>query len=1028
MPSRAQNPTRLLAQIRSHDFTAQSDAELRHAVQELQPKAQAAKPDDLLTQCFAIVAEAVDRRLGVWRLFDDPSQPDFSGESVPLVLQSIADVVSQRRYRRPGDILLPAAFYQAARRQDSDHRLRFQATDEQILAGIHLYRGRVVQMDAGEGKTVAIAVAAALHALAGRRVHVITANEYLAERDASLLEAVYRSLGLTSGVLLGHMEAGERRHVYGSSIVYGAMRELGFDYLRDNLKATATECVQQPLDVAIADEADHALIDEAFTPLIISGNPMGGTRSAVRVNGAIADMIALQRIQILQMVNDSEKSNGEPKDQLSLLATLSLADPGNPALLRRGAAYPRLLRQARALAEDEHDALAAGLHYAIQPEKRYVTLTDQGRAYLEHRLGPIFDLAATEHGKTSNPVQQPPVRRQQGASAERPLARRYRLANQVSQALRAHLLLQRDVDYLVDDDSVVLIDPYTGRPKPDSIYQQGLQPAVEAREGVTVRPENETLAQISVSGLVSRYRGVAGITGTAASSAGEFRRKYGLEVAIVPPLHPPKRVNQPPLIYQTRQDKLAAVVDEVAIRHRTGQPVLVGTRTVEQSEELAHLLDERGIPHQVLNAVTTHAEAGIVHNAGTFGSVTVATHMAGRGTDILLEPGLDASIAKRTFDEVQRLLTSESTDVGLVDVTCPSQEQADVIYTKLCSTSTFTINRSADSCTLSVQPKGGTGGRTERTTLHVALGLCVIGTEVHDSSRITLQLNGRSGRQGQFGITKTFLSLEDRLVNLDAEVILKLTHCQAQDAAGRACYTGPDVSRRIQQLQDAADREGEAQRALMQDFAAELDRQTHLYHQRRQQVIALAADPDGITDLCHQATRRVVSRLYARHLGGGVDDDYAPRFARLQDELRQDFSADCSELYGTGLAEMPEALTALLAQRLARQAARAGNDVFPELARLLYLQVCSELWSGHLATLRDLLAVELLSSRNHKSAVAAYFRRCQDAWQTFWESADDEFLSRLTTMLLSVPDESATAPVVASTETERLLSQGGISP
>ena len=1028
MRPRTQNPSRLLARIRSHNLTEYSDSELRAAAQHLQSRAVAGTADDLLPECYAIVAEAIDRRLGVWRLFESSATTDLGGKDAPFVAETISDVATQRRYRRTGDILLPADFYQAVRRQDSHNRLRFRPTDEQVLAGIHLYRGRVVQMDAGEGKTVAIAFAAALRAIVGRRVHVITANEYLADRDSALLEPVYRSLGLSSGALLGYMEAGERRHVYGRSIIYGAMRELGFDYLRDNLKSDTTEFVQQPFDVAIIDEADHALIDEAFTPIIISGNPVGSTRSAVRVNAAVEDMVAVQFAIARELAEGLDASNSQSDDHIRLLATLSLAEPDNPWLQQHYATHPRAMPRIRALADDEHDTLITGLCYAINPDKRYVTLTDRGREYLEHLLGPIFDIPAPESGDAPDRGQEAPGGRRGKRSPERRRAQRYRLPNQVSQALRAHLLLQRDVDYLVDDEGVVLIDPYTGRPKPDSIYQHGLQSAVEAREGVIVRPENETLAQISVSGLVSRYRSVAGITGTAAPAAGELRRKYGLQVALIPPAQTAKRVSQPPLVYRSRLDKLAAVVNQVAARHSTGQPVLVGTRTVEQSEDMGRLLAERGIPHQVLNAVTTHAEASIVRDAGGLGAVTVATHMAGRGTDILLEPDLDSRIAGRCAGEIQRLLTDESTDVGLADIVCPSSEQADVFHTELSNVGLFVVDRSHDGCVLSARAIGDAGVRQGRATLHVGLGLCVIGTEVHDSSRITLQLSGRSGRQGQFGMTMTLLSLEDRLVIQDAEAILKLAHCQAQDAAGRPCYTGPDVSRRIQQLQEAADHEGEAQRALIQDYAAELDRQTHLCHQRRQQLIDLSSDPAGVILLCHQVTQRVASRLSARHLSVYVDDDYPVRFSLLQAEVWQDFGADCSDLYGTDLAEMPEALTALLSVQLDRQASRVGVAAFPELARLLFLQIGGELWSGHIANLQDLLAVELLSSRSHKSAVAAYISRCLDAWGAFRVSVDDEFLPRLATMPLSLSNESAPAPVSASSETGRLLALRNLTP
>ena len=1024
-----QAPAKLLARVRRRDIGLQSDGDLRAAVRRMQSRAADEPAEHLLPECFAIVAEAIDRRLGAWRLFDGNAPTDGDG-GTDIVVKMRAEVAWQSRYRRPGDILLPSEFYAAAWQQDEDGRLRFRATDEQLLAGIHLFQGRVVQMDAGEGKTVAIAFAATLHAVLGRGVHVITANDYLALRDATLLEPVYRSLGLISGAVPGYMEPGERRHVYRRNIVYGAMRELGFDYLRDNLKTSTGERVQPPLEVAIIDEADHALIDEAFTPLIISGNSQGGTRSAVRVKTAVADLIEQQRELARDLAGGLDSPGAVPAEHLRLLATLTLADPDSPLLRRHFAAHPHRMRQAWGLAEEDQPALIAGLCYAIAPGGRYVTLTDGGRDHLERRLGRIFDgLPVPETG--GDPGGSAFAPREVGGSPGRRGARRYGLANQVSQALRAHLLLQRDVDYLVDDDAVVLIDPHTGRPKPDSIYQHGLQQAVEAREGVTVRPESDTLAQISISGFVSCYEQVAGITGTADTAAGEFRRKYGLAVAVVPPVHPPLRVNRPPVVYLDRQAKLAAVLDEVAARHRTGQPVLVGTRTVEQSEELGGRLAERGIPHQVLNAVATHAEAGIVQGAGAFGAVTVATHMAGRGTDILLEPGLDGSIARKCAAQIHLLLNDATGDTGTVDICCPSPEQAVVLEIELASIADFQVRRvpvrSVGGCGLQVSLLDNSTGRTGRAMLDFALGLCIIGTEVHDSSRITLQLDGRSGRQGQFGLTQTLLSLEDRLVNLDAEAILKLGGSRGEDSAGRAFYSGPDVSRRIQQLQDAADREGEAQRALIQDYSAVLDRQTHLYHQRRQQVIDLASGPEGVAQegvaqLMQDALQFVASRVANRHLGSDIDGDYNLRFRQMHEELRRDYGLDCTSLYGTDLVFLPEAVAELISDVLERQANLVGSGDFPEVARLLYLQVCGELWPGHLATLRDLVAVQLLSGRNHKSSVAAYIRRSAEAWNAFRELVDEEFLSRLATLPAACPPGPTSRPISVSSETGRLLS------
>ena len=1093
MKPRQQTPAALLARIQGHDFASHSDAELRYAFTRLQSRASEATPDNLLPECFAIVAEAIDRRLGVWRLFDAESSPgsrcrEAGRANTEAITQAAAEVARQRAHRRQGEISLPAGFYQAARRQDAAGRMRFRPTDEQLLAGIHLFRGRVAQMDAGEGKTVAAAFPAALHALMGRPVQVVTANDYLAGRDAKLLEPVYESLGLSVGAVLQHTEEGERRHIYRRAIVYSAMRELGFDFLRDNLKSDPAQRVQRESGlsgaVAIVDEADHALIDEAFTPMIISGNPAGSSRAAIRADRAVAQMIRRQRQVVRELAAGLDSPGAKAGDQIQALALLLLAEPlsgseGHPALQRPshgvaapGAAHPRNLKRAWALVEDHSPEVTSGLYYAVHPGSRFVTLTEKGRDYLEQQLGLFYDgggshsttarsttarsttarsttarsttahsttarsttarsttaRSTTAHSTTAHSTTDggspPPERslplaesRRRAGRVARSLSRRYGLGNQILQSLRAHLLLKRGVDYLVDGDGVTLIDQHTGRPKPDNIYQHGLQAAVEAKEGVTVRPESETLAWISVAGFVSRYWRVCGITGTAALAAGEFRRKYGLEVAAIPPVNPPMRVNCPPKVFLTQQDKIAAVVDEVASRHRMGQPVLAAARTVEQSEELSRELARREIPHQLLNAVTTHAEARIVRDAGRFGAVTISTPMAGRGTDIILEPRLNHRLAQRCADEIHRLLTGEA---GVVEVHCPSPGQVSVLRDELERAGPFHTADAPDGALRITLRRLSHGSEIQR--LEFALGLCVIGSEVYDSRRVELQLLGRSGRQGEFGLAQTFLSLEDRLIHLDAEGILKLSASRQTDTAGRVCYTGREVARRIERLQAAADRESEAQRSLMQDYAAEFDRQTNLYCRLRQKIIfAAERDYAPIMDLCRETAQRVALRLAAQRLDPDADGAYRQRFTLLAEEARLDYGVDCSALYGADLTLLPAELSALFVARLEQQTNRTGQRAFPRLARLLWLQVCGELWPGHIAGLRDSMASQLLSTLGHKSAVAQYIRRSNEAWREYWELVDAEFLSRLIAFPLSAPPEAP--PIAVSRETELLLSQ-----
>ena len=928
---------------------------------------------------------------------------------------AFADLREQARHNRIEEVLPPVF---AIVSEVVHRRLAFRPTDEQLLAGMHLFNGSIVQMNAGEGKTVAGAFAAVLQAALDRSVHVVTANEYLAARDAELLTPVYESLGIRVGVVIGYMDDGERRHNYRKDVVYGPMREFGFDFLRDNLKTRSRDQVQRGFDVAIVDEVDHALIDEAFTPMIISGSPLGNRRATAKVRKAVNSLISLQR-DIAQGLADQLTSPGpttpagvaSPKginpsppsfpparksgpsqssfprrrESINIAAKLLLAAPHNTVLRRYFANNPERLKQTKLAAESqltsphswEHGDLSP-LLYAIDPDSRYVTLTESGRDHLVQALGPFYDGTALEaeldalRDRRDLPL---PERRKRAKEIGRRLARQYGLGNQVYQMLRACLLLKRDVDYLVNDGSLVLIDRATGRPKVDFVYQHGLQSALELKEGLTPRPETETLGRITVEGLVKRYKHLSGMTGTATASADEFQRRYGLRVVEIPPSNPLMRVDLPDNVYLNNNDKNGAIVDQVIACRRVGQPVLVGTVTVEDSQELSRLLRERGIPHNLLNAVTSDEEARIVTDAGAFGAVTVATNMAGRGTDILLEPGLNDRIARR----------------------CAQTGQA----------------------------------------IEHFMGLRVIGSEVNKSARIDLQLNGRSGRQGKSGVAQTFLSLEDRLLGFHAESILKMRNYRKIDDAGRVFFAGKAVDALIDSVQKTAEHEAEAQRGLMQDYASVLDRHTDLFYQHRRQVMEsnaphchsrLRGNPSllnrhsrvggnptgaGFTQLWARLANDVAARLSADYLPpaggppsrarreGGLTEvtleSYPLQFSEMADEILLDYRVDCSFLKGCDLTELPGELGGLFVSGLEELEVRLGTSEFASLSRLLYLNICDDLWKTHLIVLQEAVSNQMLSTHSHKSAVARYVSRSFKAWDEFLERVESEFLSRLLT-------------------------------
>ena len=929
----------LLHKIRQFDFQSCSYGDLGMAMLRLKHRAQYLGTGEILAEAFAVVNEAIRRSLDI------------------------------------------------------------QATDEQLIAGLHLLQGNVVQMNAGEGKTVAAAFPAVVHALGGSSVHIVTANDYLAARDADLLAPVYRSLGISAGAVLGYMEDEERRLAYRKGIVYSTMRELGFDFLRDNLKYTLGAQVQGRLDVAIIDEVDHALIDEAFTPMIISGNPISNKRAIARVKNVVAEMIELQREVAQGLAGQLSRPELDSRAVTRILAQLLVAEPENPTLKGYLTEKPSWFKELRDLDGQDHEGLTAELLYAVDPDHRFVTLAEKGRDFMEQRLGTFYDGRSMEESLESiwvSPDWTLAQRRKKADGISRRLARQYNLGNQVYQTLRAFLLLHRDVDYFVTEDSVVLIDRSTGRPRPDCIFQQGLQAALEAKEGVTPNQECETLGQISVEGFIGRYQRICGMTGTASSSIDEFLQKYGLPVAVLPPTRPLNRVDLGYKVYLTRREKVSAIIEQVIACHRVGQPVLVGTATVERSEELSRLLSEQGIGHNLLNALSCHTEAQTIKDAGKLGAVTVATNMAGRGTDILLEPGLSAMIAEQY---VQLIGQSLSEDMGCVLINCHTPEEAEILETQLDrSTRCATTRKEVGSVQqLEVRWKANDKELGEpddgQPIMDFGLGLHVIGTEIHDTPRIDLQLNGRSGRQGEFGLTQTILSLEDILINLHVDGVLKLRNCRKEDGAGRIYFAGPSVAEHIEGIQKMAEREGEVLRGLIQDYAAVLDRHTGMFYRWRQQVM----DTFSPGDFCVAAALECAARLAACHFPEMTSETYSARFESLVDEVQLDYRTDCSELFGGDFNLLPQELSSLFIGEIERLENRLGRNEFSDMTQLILLQTSDELWRDHINRLQQFISNQLLAATTHKSSVAHYIRRSFQAWSGFQELVNAEFLSRLLT-------------------------------
>lgn len=977
-----------------------SDQELRAAVADLSdgPASSHPIPEDTLVRVFAVVDETIRRRLGLWKVFDLSDADD-----APSIADARRKLAAAGRGRYPGsDLLLPPEFYRAARRRQTGDtaRLRFRPTDQQLLAGLHLCRGRVVEMAAGAGKTVAAAFPAALYGLLGRAVHVVTANDYLAARDCELLAPVYRALGLTVGSVLEHMAGPERRESYTHRIIYGTLREFAFDYLRDRMVMSPEEQIQGPPDVAIIDEADQTLLDEAVTPLVIAGAPVLSRRMIIRANRAVRELAAEQARLAEECRRKLEQRLASgPADDASamLLARAMLAQPDAEETLRLAAAQPRLRRRARSFIDTDGSGkprpeVEADLYCAVAAESGSLSLLPEGVAFLEARLGDLYSTNTDDLNPSS-----------------RRAAQRVNLVNQVHQLLRAHLLLRRGVEYVVDDDRVVLVDRDTGRPRPDTLYQDGLHPAVAAKEGVTIHPDRRNLGEISVPGFLRRYRSLAGLTGTAAAAADEFRRLYGLEVAVVAETRGARRRDLPARVYAEPADQLCAVVDEVRHCRRSGRPVLVAARTVAQSEVISQRLIDAGIKHRLLNAVANSEEADIVRQAGRPGAVTVATNMAGRGTDIVLPGRLEQRLLKRFVSMLEQIIAADP-DRATVDVRANTSAEADLLAKSVAENPLLSVRR-ADGDQLTIRFSEARFSETRpapapAVTLEFGLGFHLVSAEFNDSPRVALQLRGRSARQGAFGSTRSLLVRSDRwLAGLEYGT-------PTVDPAGRLCWEGPELERQLRRRREEAQREAAAARAHLLEYAAVLDNHAAAYYRVRAET--LVARPDRLAQWADDAARSAADALARQHFPGLVGDDYARRFESLAAELRARYDVAAAPAQGHPLDDLGSALAELLQQRLAELRGQLGAAKFGELARLLLLQVGDELWENHRANLRNTAAASRLEAQAPKTAVAEYIIAADAAWQRFRDQVSHRFMHQMLTFpvtdLTGASDSCRTPP------------------
>ncbi len=821
----------------------------------------------------------------------------------------------------------------------------------QLIGGIQLHLGRIAEMATGEGKTLVATLPLYLNALPGRGAHLVTVNNYLARRDSQWMGHLYRWLGLTVGCL-DDTEAGtwERREVYGADITYGTNNEFGFDYLRDNMVVTLDQRVQRQHVYAIIDEVDSILIDEARTPLIISG-PVGNESDGqyAEFNGAVVRLVRRQSDLVNTLVGEAERAMetgdtataalqfykaqlGGPKNKRLMKA---LQEPGIKQLVQRQEldviADRKLQAGKQQFREMEDDLL-----YVLDERGHTVHLTEQGLDVLSPEAHGAFVLPdiSTEIGRIDKDHDLSPTERlERRAVIEREYAMKSERLNIIHQLLRAHALYDKDVNYVVQEGQVLIVDEFTGRTMPGRRWSEGLHQAVEAKEGVQVKGETQTLATVTIQNYFRMYEKLSGMTGTAETEENEFHEIYGLAVSVIPTNRPISRDDRQDLVYKTRREKYNAIVEETKRLHELGYPVLVGTASVEASETLARLFTRAGLKHNVLNAKYHQREAEIVAGAGQPGAITIATNMAGRGTDIKLFGDIIDSKPSKVMDENGKEVTVD--EIG---------------------------------------------------------GLHIVGSERHESRRIDRQLRGRAGRQGDPGASQFFLSLEDDLMRLfGSERIAKLM--DRMGAQEGEMLTHPLITRSIEQAQKRVELQNFQSRKRLLEYDDVMNQQREVIYSLRSFAL------EGGEELKAEA-RKMIERGAQRRVEQALATFDGPEswdFDYVQQDLLMHFMLQVPEFTGetrpTSLEDAQEAAVAAAnaafdgkLESLNAVTDEAGEGFASRLLALVMLNALDEKWKDHLYDLDQLRASIHYRSWGQKDPLVEYK---QDAYAMFVDLMHD---------------------------------------
>jgi preprotein translocase subunit SecA len=847
------------------------------------------------------------------RLSQVPDDPDSDLERHKELDDQRLELVNQVL-----DEILEEAF--AVVREAGRRVLNMRHFDVQLIGGMVLHQGKIAEMKTGEGKTLVATLPVYLNALSGRGVHVVTVNDYLAKRDSEWMGQLYRFLGLTVGVIVHDLDDQQRREAYAADVTYGTNNEFGFDYLRDNMKFDLKDCVQRIHNFAIVDEVDSILIDEARTPLIISGASEESTDKYARVN------------RIIPKLEKGEEIPGPP---------------GEPAQLTGD--------------------------YVVDEKHRNITVTDEGWEKVEQLLG-IGNIADPEN---------------------------WDLKHHVETAIKAHALYHRDVEYVVKDGEVIIVDEFTGRLMPGRRWSDGLHQAVEAKEGVKIERENQTLATITFQNYFRMYKKLAGMTGTAETEATEFGKIYNLDVVVIPTNRPLRRIENPDLVYRTEKEKYFAAAEEIQKLNQSGQPVLVGTTSIEKSERLSDLLKKKGIKHVVLNAKYHEKEAEIVAQAGREGMVTIATNMAGRGTDILLG-GNPEFMAKQECVKkgvAQPLRAAQ----GKIRIGAPDDTSNTVWY--------YAGNEYAVPTDQWEEIFERHKTQTDQGHEQVISsgGLFILGTERHEARRIDNQLRGRAGRQGDPGASRFYLSLEDDLMRIFAKewvsnLLQRLGMEEGIPIESRL------ISRRIEKAQQAVEAQHFEARKHLLEYDDVMNKQREAVYGLRRRLLEGVDQKDLILE---DYVAGILSDLLEQHApvkAHPADWD----IKGLKDAIFTRFGVD---ILAEGITpetlnrqELGDSIFEKLKQRYEAKERLIGADAMRYHERMIMLSVLDQQWKDHLLNMDHLKEGIGLRGYGQKDPLVEYKRESFDMFEAMMRRFQEDTVRYLYLMQIIARGDAVSGP------------------